>query len=733
MTIPTSTAYKNAIYGTSRAIHSQFDFTFQGTKTTYDDTRVISANIVEEVFPLNDSVPSNEITLTVDNTDNAFNIPINDLPQVIASKPQIDFRFGLDLGPVQTISGATIKADYAGKVKGSLVENGHYAMVDVNNSAVATPIPPSVADTESTAQYTQIYPLDGTYYNRWSGARTKQTYSARYIRDTVNGSTANANAYWNTIKAMQGGVDLAQGKLPTTNGTAGNFVNITDGNDTTYGYVAATGSWYAQIDLGSIQALDSVQIIHYYLDGRTFHNVLTQISTDGVTWTTLYDSTVSGEYVETSAGKTYAPTPQYWLAQHWFMFDITRMMKDYYGSAYFGSVTDKPSQIQLALQAITAIQLNWTGYGFGGATSKDAHLAVWNPNTQSYDQVVTDTNTAQTLRLVTLSVTNFSSYIDSSGFITFIAYSSTADTVNGSAINTDYAQCQITTKDTTSGGNEWIPMGTFFVDSWKVDSSGMTVTLTGHDNLMNLENIDFPATSATNLYDLAVAVFTTAGITNYNIDDVYSQVTTAGTFESTNCRETLQNIAIAGQGCIYQDRYGVIQLTRIEFLDESANYLNYATTGPSLWGYTSQTNNMEISNEGGMGYIDSANMYDLPDVDLDKSIYQLIINVYNTSGVLTSTVTRTNTALEGTNGESFTIQNPLIIDTLTAQQVGDWYFRETQKNIIYTMNWRANPCLEASDILTINTPTIVKQARIYKNEFDYDATLSGNAEMHGGV
>ncbi len=43
---------------------------------------------------------------------------------------------------------------------------------------------------------------------------------------------------------------------------------------------------------------------HYAGDGRTYHNTKTQVSDDGATWYTVFDSAVSGEYVETAAGKT---------------------------------------------------------------------------------------------------------------------------------------------------------------------------------------------------------------------------------------------------------------------------------------------------------------------------------------------------------------------------------------------------------------------------------------------
>lgn len=137
-----------------------------------------------------------------------------------------------------------------------------------------------------------------------------QKLSFRYVRDWLNGNTVNGNNYWNDIQVWAGATNRALGKLPTSNGVLTNAVNMTDGNASTYGYeTAVTGAKWVQVDLGAVYSdIDNVKIFHYYLDGRTFHGTKTEVSTDGVTWLTLYDSAVSGEYVETSSGKTYVQT-----------------------------------------------------------------------------------------------------------------------------------------------------------------------------------------------------------------------------------------------------------------------------------------------------------------------------------------------------------------------------------------------------------------------------------------
>ena len=137
--------------------------------------------------------------------------------------------------------------------------------------------------------------------------------NVRYIRDYANGSNVNAFNYWNEVQALTAGaVNRAQGKTPTiSSGTLTNPANLTDGTKTTYGYESSGNGIqkYVQIDLGAIyNDITQIKIIHYYLDTRTFHGTKTQYSSDGTNWTTVYDSSVSGEYLEPAdgSGKTYA-------------------------------------------------------------------------------------------------------------------------------------------------------------------------------------------------------------------------------------------------------------------------------------------------------------------------------------------------------------------------------------------------------------------------------------------
>jgi hypothetical protein len=134
----------------------------------------------------------------------------------------------------------------------------------------------------------------------------------RFVRDWLNGNSVNPNNYWNDIKVMAGGVNIALGLPVTSNSTVNNPANITDGNNTTYGYIFSTVGDvpdYVQIDLGAVRSdVESIGVTHFFGDNRTFYGTRTEFSEDGVNWITLFNSEFEGIYQETSQGKTYFPT-----------------------------------------------------------------------------------------------------------------------------------------------------------------------------------------------------------------------------------------------------------------------------------------------------------------------------------------------------------------------------------------------------------------------------------------
>jgi hypothetical protein len=291
-----------------------------------------------------------------------------------------------------------------------------------------------------------------------------------------------------------------------------------------------------------------------------------------------------------------------------------------------------------------------------------------------------------------------------------------------------------------NGVEEWIPMGSFFLDSWKNDVGAVTVTLIAHDVFTMLDNISYGNVGKganMTLYSIAVDVFAVAGITNYSIDDSLKTITTTTGFKDyLTCRLALQNIGIAARCAVYQDRNGVVQIKPFVSLESGSNYANYVGGGLYAGFDPFDSNAYAKVNDGnGMRRMDLETMWTVPEIALDKSIYQLIVNVYSTTENFV-TRSRTNSAIAGQNGQSFTIDNPLINTTDLADKVIDWFVNESNFNVVYKANWRGNPILENGDIVIISNgidTTYSQQGRIYKQEFQYAGYLTCQTEARGGL
>ena len=154
------------------------------------------------------------------------------------------------------------------------------------------------------------------------------TKNVRYIRDFCSGSTANNSNHWCEIQAWDKyGRNVAFASIGSAvtrsnvysnigsvtksgvnNSTNANYIKthaITKGthspSSTYIGFGASTG---IIIDLGQVFEIETIKIWHYWADGRTYHNVKTEISEDKVNWKTVFDSDVSGEYAESADGLT---------------------------------------------------------------------------------------------------------------------------------------------------------------------------------------------------------------------------------------------------------------------------------------------------------------------------------------------------------------------------------------------------------------------------------------------
>jgi len=154
----------------------------------------------------------------------------------------------------------------------------------------------------------------------------ENTLPVRYIRDYINGSSANSHSHWCEIQAYTiYGANMAyasKGKMfnssgtevtPTINGISPNnssntkypkFHVITNNNIVSNPYMGGVSNGYIEIDLESIFDISKIIVWHYFSDGRTYNNSKTQVSSDGINWITVFDSSKEGTYPESADGHT---------------------------------------------------------------------------------------------------------------------------------------------------------------------------------------------------------------------------------------------------------------------------------------------------------------------------------------------------------------------------------------------------------------------------------------------
>ena len=137
----------------------------------------------------------------------------------------------------------------------------------------------------------------------------------RYIRDWLNGNSANSGNHFIKCKVMVKNVNIADSLTATALDQNGiqitqpdNIQLYTKGdleNDGTSYVQTASGKKCLQIDLGSVrQDIDTIQVWHYYSDKRIYNHKL-EVSKNGTDWIALYDSNIQGGYNESASGKIY--------------------------------------------------------------------------------------------------------------------------------------------------------------------------------------------------------------------------------------------------------------------------------------------------------------------------------------------------------------------------------------------------------------------------------------------
>lgn len=245
---------------------------------------------------------------------------------------------------------------------------------------------------------------------------------------------------------------------------------------------------------------------------------------------------------------------------------------------------------------------------------------------------------------------------------------------------------------------EYVPMGVFYLSEWKSDEGTLTATFTARD-ILDIASDDIflqkTYTSKTLKY-IIDDIMADAGITEYNVDSALNSITVSGTLPESSHREALQTVAIAGQAVAYCDRSGILQIKQL-------------TTSASV------------------ALLDYDNLFNAPKITLNKLINTVNVKYGANTYTLTDPAKPTDESVL-----AVTVDNPLIGTLGLATNVANWLLAEYKKRFLYEINWRMDPSLEPSDIVTVEDDfSEDKTMRLTKNEFNYVGSLSGKTNGRG--
>ncbi|MGY6209735.1 distal tail protein Dit [Cytobacillus firmus] len=159
------------------------------------------------------------------------------------------------------------------------------------------------------------------------------------------------------------------------------------------------------------------------------------------------------------------------IAQHLFSFNLIEYVQRKYGVTVPGATTE--DKVQWLKDNVNRFTANWHGFGSGPA-GNNARFTLWkvlNSVYHSGNVVASGTVT----KVTHSNISAVSDYIDSSGFVHFLAYADASDGTTASTINTDYVELEVELKSGQDKGT---------LARWHSNTNSW-ISFSGHSNLKN--------------------------------------------------------------------------------------------------------------------------------------------------------------------------------------------------------------------------------------------------------
>jgi hypothetical protein len=320
---------------------------------------------------------------------------------------------------------------------------------------------------------------------------------------------------------------------------------------------------------------------------------------------------------------------------------------------------------------------------------------------------------------------------------------------------------------------EWINGGTFYMSEWDAEQNGMTANFTARDLLEYMRDNYYKGSynpNGTSLYDLAVDVLTDAdlpldedGSVKWIVDESLKNVYTVAPLPIDTHANCLQLIANAGGCVLYQDRDGILHIEKIvtTYTDYDISLFNsYSKPEVTLskplkqvdvpcYSYNKSTELTELykGTVNVKGTTDLFITYSETATDVTASAIGGTINssvfygnlcILNITGngnvsisvggypVVSSSVIVTTPS--GLTGETITVDNPLIDTQDRASSIGVWVEQYMKNRMIISSEWRADPRLDALDIVDNENDYKTNKVLMTSVNYEYNGVFKADGE-----
>ena len=321
---------------------------------------------------------------------------------------------------------------------------------------------------------------------------------------------------------------------------------------------------------------------------------------------------------------------------------------------------------------------------------------------------------------------------------------------------------------------EYIPAGTFYLSEWDAPQNGIEASFTARDLLGFLQQTytkGMYKPTGENLYNLAIGVLAEAnlplnddGSKKWVVSDTLKSVTTIAPLPLKSLAECLQYIAQAGCCVIYCDRSGTLHIEPISTANTDYALSNFnlfsrpeISLQKPLMSVSTKVYNYFADETGKELFSGNVTVNGTKEVIITYSQSAVNATATVTGGTLVSATYYTNTchlkiAATGEvtikvtgdflkksdsnyvtdvedSGTTQTVDNPLITSTAVATTVSAWvkdWLRH--RKIIKMDGWRADPRLDATDIISSANKFSTESVRMTSVQYSFTGAFSGTGE-----